>query len=75
MEHKFKRGDLVKLKSGGPVMTIDNYERSRDIASIVYGTKPSPSEDTEYVNCTWFDNKNSRKFGRFHQDLLEQVTL
>lgn len=30
---KFKKGDLVKLKSGGPVMTIDTVIESDNLAS------------------------------------------
>jgi uncharacterized protein YodC (DUF2158 family) len=72
MTQIFKRGDVVRLKSGGPNMTIDNYERGHDIIGAINGNA-APSWDTEYVNCSWFD-KTTRKVGRFHQDLLEKIS-
>lgn len=39
MEQKFKTGDLVQLKSGGPCMTVRGYE---------------PADSNEVV-CEWFD--------------------
>jgi uncharacterized protein YodC (DUF2158 family) len=72
MTQVFKRGDIVRLKSGGPQMTVDDYEKGHDIIGALKGNA-QPSWDTEYVNCTWFD-KTQRRFGRFHQDLLEKVT-
>jgi uncharacterized protein YodC (DUF2158 family) len=69
---KFNRGDTVQLKSGGPIMTVDSYVIWSDVLSAVYRREPEPPRETETVNCTWFD-KNARKFGKFHQDLLKQV--
>ncbi len=38
-EHKFKIGDIVQLKSGGPSMTVRGYE----------------PVDSDEVVCEWFD--------------------
>ena len=38
MERKFKTGDIVKLKSGSPVMTVKCYD---------------PPDGTD-VTCSWF---------------------
>lgn len=50
---KFKRGETVRLKSGGPLMTVEAVEY----------------EDA--VGCTWFDDKQKRQSGNFHEDLLK----
>ena len=41
----FKQGDVVQLKSGGPLMTID------DIGKYGYG------EENDKAKCVWFDAK------------------
>jgi uncharacterized protein YodC (DUF2158 family) len=42
MDHEFKVGDVVQLKGGGPVMTIEEIEK--------YG-----GEDK--AKCVWLDGK------------------
>jgi uncharacterized protein YodC (DUF2158 family) len=57
---KFKAGDIVKLKSGGPNMTV--MERSQfDYES-----------ETKY-RCRWFDSKHQQSFGRFKEAELDIV--
>jgi uncharacterized protein YodC (DUF2158 family) len=43
-----KIGDLVQLKSGGPVMTVDYIKRDEE--------EPDASE----VSCVWFESKSPR---------------
>ena len=65
MAQKFKTGDIVQLKSGGPEMTVKEYKRV---------TKPDLTgavSDNELI-CEWFD-KNELKTGYFHQDSLENI--
>lgn len=62
MANKFKQGDVVVMKSGGPPMTVDKvpgdkrYETSSDILK-------------EY-HCEWFKGAVSQK-GFFGEHLLE----
>ncbi|MEP1093816.1 MAG: DUF2158 domain-containing protein [Cyclobacteriaceae bacterium] len=55
MERKFKKGDVVVLKSGGPKMTVDGYAWHGNYESY----------DT--VICFWFDNTEKRS-AEFNQD-------
>lgn len=64
MAQKFKIGDVVTLKSGGPSMTVDGYE-----AYLVSLNEPMKESETE-LNASWFKDKE-RKSGKFHQDTLE----
>lgn len=43
---KFKAGDLVKLKSGGPVMCVDYYRAADEYSRESY-------------SCDWFAGKKS----------------
>ena len=54
---KFKTGDVVCLKSGGPAMTVRNYGEN--------------SYDNLNVLCDWFEGLKENKFAWFHQDQLE----
>jgi len=48
-DHTFNPGDVVQVRSGGPVMTVES------IGSMV---------DNDSVNCVWFE-KNKQMQGRF----------
>lgn len=57
----FNKGDQVKLKSGGPVMTVQNIGD--------YG----PLGPEEGVSCTWFDAKHVRNEHVFDAAVLEKI--
>lgn len=54
---KFKKGDVVRLKSGGPHMAVDSYE-GRGESRVVY--------------CKWFDEQKLTD-GVFEEATLELV--
>ena len=56
MTYKFKVGDVVKLKSGGPIMTV---------------AEVTEDEHRVQVHCTWF-NKNEPLDKTFEEGLLKQ---
>jgi uncharacterized protein YodC (DUF2158 family) len=51
----FSKGDLVRLKSGGPSMTVDLTD------------SPEPG----FVVCSWFDKNQKRQTDEFPADSLE----
>jgi len=54
---EFKKGDTVRLKSGGPLMTVTNYGES--------------SYEGIKVWCVWFDEKNKKIESTFDPEALE----
>jgi uncharacterized protein YodC (DUF2158 family) len=59
----FAVGDVVKVKSGGPEMTIESID---DYAAV-----PGAAPDYQ-AKCVWFDGKN-RKEGFFKPEMLSKV--
>lgn len=59
---KFKTGDPVKLKSGGPEMTVKNYNEDKY------------ADDELMVDCDWFDKNDTKQSDTFHEDQLEIVS-
>jgi uncharacterized protein YodC (DUF2158 family) len=53
----FKVGDVVQLKSGGPLMTV-----------VGFG---ADANGNQRVNCTWFDEKNIERNGAFPAEALQ----
>lgn len=47
---RFRKGDEVQLKSGGPVMTIEELGNFQDTHGIADGAR-----------CIWFDHKDIRQ--------------
>ncbi|MDT0620865.1 YodC family protein [Croceitalea vernalis] len=62
MPQKFTKGDVVRLKSGGPIMTIEKYK-------LETGWDYSKESD-HVVVCTWFDNDGKLESRPFEQDAL-----
>lgn len=62
MEPKFKIGDIVRLISGGPDMTINKLK----FECIGESDKYKPSG---YYECVWFEENQLSHF-TFHEDTL-----
>ena len=58
MAEKFGKGSVVRLKSGGPKMTVV------DFGKYGYG-------DEESYKCRWFDEKKKLTEGTFTEEELE----
>ena len=59
----FKPGDLVQVKSGGPVMTVEKT-----------GTSATFGED--FVSCVWFEKVGNKQIAQdrsFAPALLEKI--
>lgn len=59
MSYKFKIGDLVQLKSGGPAMTVSSL----------------PSEYSEDYTCEWFKGATAEHWQFSEGVLKEYVPL
>lgn len=52
----FNKGDTVRLKSGGPTMTVENIQTIKGNVVII---------------CTWFDKDNKYNSRPFTPEILE----
>jgi len=59
----FGVGDLVRLKSGGPSMTIEEMECAR-VAS---------GSDLYYTKCVWYTADGNTLRATFEESLLEEA--
>lgn len=59
-------GSVVKLKSGGPQMTVTGYGKKYGAGSILINLV----EDKEQVKCQWFDST-----GTLHDDVFPVASL
>ena len=56
----FKVGDIVQLRSGGPIMTVSSFGQGGD-------AKPR-------VNCVWFDKSDAERHGSYPAETLEMYS-
>lgn len=62
----FKPGDLVKLKSGGPPMTIEAIELRRNVKENISASKYA-------VLCAWFTEDGDAENENFSHDSLQHT--
>ena len=63
MAKKFKQGDTVKLRSGGPIMTVQDY------------VPVAPNDDSSTtVRCSWFVG-NKHESSNFEEDSLVKTEI
>lgn len=61
-----KKGDVVRLKSGGPAMTVSEYPVKEAINKNVIVGK---------VECTWFKEGRQLTHALFNEETLEPVNM
>lgn len=64
LQEKFKRGDVVRLKSGSSKMTVNLLKYQTDLGS---GNKSFLGT----VSCAWEDDNKQQHISIYHQDSLE----
>ena len=72
-ERKFKRGDLVTLKSGGAVMVVEGYQADLETFGRLDDSLAG------IISCVWQSYSTRNKsytpsHARYHEDLLERTT-
>ena len=71
---KFKIGEVVHLKSGGPDMTIERIYDSKvtGVLAFAYDQLKSnyPQSDVFY-NCRWFTGNNKLENSTFAEEIIE----
>ena len=56
MPQEFKKGDVVRRKSGGPEMTVEVIDKTK----------------TASLHCSWFDDKNTPQSGDFDPETVSR---
>lgn len=74
---EFKIGDVVKLKAGGPHMTVEGFAQKQrnatnSAAQAMIWDPPAPPPLVRPVQCVWFANNNDPSA---HRDTFEEDCL
>lgn len=59
MSNQFQKGDVIRLKSGGPAMTVTSVGEAHMSSAMS-------------VWCVWFDVKGEQKNGTFPIEAVEK---
>jgi uncharacterized protein YodC (DUF2158 family) len=65
---KFKEGDIVQLKSGGPKMTVSSIEGPEMTLSSIHTS--ASTEDRPLYHCRWFAGSKLQD-GNFSESVLQ----
>lgn len=71
---KFKVGDVVHLKSGGPQMTIESVYTAESTGAMKFAYSHLkmnyPQSEVFYV-CRWFNESNKLENSTFPEEIIE----
>lgn len=72
MSETFPQGSLVKVRSGGPVMTVF-YVKTKTSGAPVPKALQSNVEDSDLRSCFFFNNNNDPCLADFPASCLESA--